>query len=99
MTDWTGVRERVLAPAAVPGGGKVLGARAHGFALEAPLTAPEVVGLQAWPDVEPPEDYRSFLLDVGTDLHPMRSTDGSPLDFAGWYLGWLAAAEAACGPA
>ncbi|MFG2946473.1 hypothetical protein [Streptomyces adustus] len=32
----------------------------------------------------------------GTDLQPMRDADGSPLDFAGWYLSWLADAEAAC---
>jgi hypothetical protein len=30
------------------------------------------------------------------DLYPMRDADCSPLDFAGWYLGWLAAVEAAC---
>ncbi|WP_037679869.1 SMI1/KNR4 family protein [Streptomyces griseus] len=221
MTDWTGVRERVLALAAVPGSDKVFGAMGHGFALDPPLTASEVADLEAWSGVELPEDYRSFLMHVGaggagpaygvlpvrregvggwrwvgdlpeevepdmlaelfpggadpvaaagilaerpfreqfddladldaafdvweerpaevqydprstagalclcdegcglmvwlvvtgsergrmwrdprcdgTDLHPMRDADGSPLDFAAWYLGWLTAAEAVCG--
>ncbi|MFJ8364037.1 SMI1/KNR4 family protein [Streptomyces sp. NPDC093984] len=224
MSDWTGVRDRVLALAAAPGGDKVFGARAHGFALDAALTAAEVADLEAWLDVDLPEDYRSFLLHVGaggagpaygilpvmrregsagwhwvgelieevepgmfaelfpggadpaatvgilaerpveeefddladlaaaveeweerlgevqydprrtagalclcdegcgmvvwlvvtgpergrmwrddringTDLQPMRDADGSPLDFASWYLGWLADAEAACNQA
>jgi hypothetical protein len=29
----------------------------------------------------------------------MRDADGSPLDFASWYLDWLADAEAACNQA
>ncbi|WRZ95203.1 SMI1/KNR4 family protein [Streptomyces sp. NBC_01007] len=65
MTDWTGVRDRVLALAAVPGSDKVFGARAHGFALDATLTAAEVADLEARLDVDLPEDYRSFLLRVG----------------------------------
>ncbi|WP_035803001.1 SMI1/KNR4 family protein [Kitasatospora mediocidica] len=65
MTDWTGVRDRVLALTAVPGSDKVFGARAHGFALDATLTAAEVADLEAWLDVDLPEDYRSFLLHVG----------------------------------
>ncbi|MFB6578402.1 MULTISPECIES: SMI1/KNR4 family protein [unclassified Streptomyces] len=221
MTDWTGVRDRVLALAAAPGNDKVFGAGAHDFALDAPLTAAEVADLEAWLDVDLPKDYRSFLLQVGAggagpsygilpvrregstgwrwvgelieevepgvfaelfpggadpaatvrilaerplkeefddladldaaleaweerlgevqydprrtagalglcdegcglmvwlvvtgsergrmwrdprcngeDLHPVRDTGGFPVDFAGWYLGWLAAAEADCG--
>ncbi|MFJ9060447.1 SMI1/KNR4 family protein [Streptomyces sp. NPDC102409] len=221
MTDWTGVRERVLGLAAAPGSDKVFGASGHGFGLEAPLTAAEVADMERWLGAELPEEYRSFLLYVGaggagpaygvlpvrrdgaggwrwagdvpeeiepaalaepfpggadptaaarilaerpseeefddladldvalelweermaetqydprftagalclcdegcglktwlvvtgpergriwrdprcdgTDLHPMRDDDGSPLDFAGWYLGWLTAAEASCG--
>ncbi|MEY2242417.1 SMI1/KNR4 family protein [Streptomyces sp. BF23-18] len=65
MTDWIGVRDRVLALAAVPGSDKVFGARAHGFALDAVLTAAEVADLEARLDVDLPEDYRSFLLRVG----------------------------------
>lgn len=65
MTDWTGVRERVLALAAAPGSGEVFGATGHGFALDAPLTAAEVADVEGWLGVELPEGYRSFLLHVG----------------------------------
>ncbi|MFF8534493.1 SMI1/KNR4 family protein [Streptomyces sp. NPDC015532] len=43
----------------------MFGARAHGFALHATLTAAEVADLEARLDVHLPEDYRSFLLRVG----------------------------------
>jgi hypothetical protein len=33
----------------------------------------------------------------GKDLYPIRDAGASLLDFADWYLGWLTAAEAACG--
>ncbi|MFF3559455.1 SMI1/KNR4 family protein [Streptomyces sp. NPDC002574] len=65
MIDWTGVRERVLALGAAPGSDRVFGAMGHGFVLDAPLTLAEVADLEAWLDVELPEDYRSFLLQVG----------------------------------
>lgn len=65
MTDWTGVRERVLALAALPGSDNVFGARAHCFELDVPLTAAEVADIEVWLGVELPEDYRSFLLQVG----------------------------------
>lgn len=86
VTDWTGIRERVLALAAAPGSDKVFGAGAHGFALEAPLTAAEVAEVEAWLGIELPEDYRSFLTQVGAGgagpnygIFPVRR-DGS----AGW---------------
>lgn len=65
MTDWFGVRERVLALAEVPGSDEVFGARSHRYALDAPLTADEVADVEAWFGIELPEDYRSFLQEVG----------------------------------
>ncbi|MFF2101262.1 SMI1/KNR4 family protein [Streptomyces sp. NPDC058202] len=65
MTDWTGVRERVMALGAASGGDKVFGAMGQGFALDAPLTGPEVADLETCLGVELPEEYRSFLLQVG----------------------------------
>lgn len=65
MTDWTGIRERVLALSAVPGSDTVFGAPAHGFALDEPLTAAEVADVEEWLGVELPEAYRSFLVHVG----------------------------------
>lgn len=92
MTDWTGVRERVLALAALPGGSKTFetfGRMAHGFALDAPLTAAEVSDAEAWLGVELPADYRSFLRQVGAGgagpvygVFPVRR-DGS----GGWH--WI----------
>ncbi|MFI8388397.1 hypothetical protein [Streptomyces sp. NPDC085540] len=64
MTDWTGVRDRVLALAAAPGNDKAFGAGAHDFALDAPLTAAEVADLEAWLKVDLPEDYRSLLVRI-----------------------------------
>lgn len=65
MSDWAGVRERVLALAGAPDGAKVFGANYHGFELDEPLTAADLDAVETLLGVELPEDYRTFLLDVG----------------------------------
>jgi hypothetical protein len=65
MSDWTGVRERVLALAAVPEASQVFGARGHGFHMEDPLTAAELAEAESVLGIELPEDYRTFLVQVG----------------------------------
>lgn len=83
MTDWTGVRDRVLALAGTPGGAEYFGARYHGFRLEEPLTAAELADVESLLRVELPEDYRTFLLQVGAGgagpaygLFPLRRGGG-----------------------
>ncbi|WP_194894914.1 SMI1/KNR4 family protein [Catenulispora pinisilvae] len=65
MSDWAGVRERVLALAAAPDGDEVFGAGGHGFELEEPLTAAALAEVESLLGVELPHDYRTFLLEVG----------------------------------
>lgn len=57
----------------------------------------EGCGLLVWLVVTGPERgrmWRDPRCD-SEDLYPLSSTDGHPLTFAAWYLGWLASAEAA----
>ncbi|MFJ4848630.1 MULTISPECIES: SMI1/KNR4 family protein [unclassified Streptomyces] len=59
----------------------------------------EGCGLTVWLVVTGPERGRMWRdpRSDGMDLHPLRDAEGSPVDFASWYLGWLTAAEATCG--
>ncbi|HEY0698134.1 MAG TPA: SMI1/KNR4 family protein, partial [Micromonospora sp.] len=65
----SGVAERVRALADRPGADSVFGATmgrfGHRFQLEPPLTATELADLEGRIRVRLPEDYRSFLLEVG----------------------------------
>jgi SMI1 / KNR4 family (SUKH-1) len=63
VTDWTGVRERVVALRGVDPQ-LVFGALGHGFGLEEPLSPGELADLEAQLGVDLPADYRSFLLEV-----------------------------------
>ncbi len=63
--DWSGVRERVAALRAHPGSGEIFGAKGHGFVLESRLTTADLRDLEAWLAITLPDDYRSFLTDVG----------------------------------
>ncbi|MEV5610050.1 SMI1/KNR4 family protein [Streptomyces sp. NPDC052225] len=60
-----GVRERVAAAGAGPGGGEVFGALRHAWVLEDPLTDAEPAELEAQVGVRLPEEYRGFLRCVG----------------------------------
>ncbi|MFB6956987.1 SMI1/KNR4 family protein [Streptomyces sp. NPDC056309] len=85
MTDqwWAGVRQRVEVAGAGPGGGKVFGALGHKWVLEEPLTRGGLAELEAQIGVQLPEEYRAFLLHVGTGgagpaygLFPVRRVQG-----------------------
>jgi hypothetical protein len=64
-TDWTGVRERVLALHRGRRRAAVFGADGHDFALKEPLTLLELSALEEQIGTQLPTDYRSFLLEVG----------------------------------
>ncbi|NUT20443.1 MAG: SMI1/KNR4 family protein [Hamadaea sp.] len=71
-TDWPGIRQRVEALRAHADHGKVFGAAVfgvgHGFVLEAGLSSDELLALESWLGVSLPDDYRSFLTDVGAGV-------------------------------
>ncbi|MFD5326568.1 SMI1/KNR4 family protein [Streptomyces sp. NPDC127092] len=62
---WSGVRERVLRLGELPGAEKVFGARGHGFRLGPVMGEEQLRALEAELSVGLPEQYRSFLLQVG----------------------------------
>ncbi|WP_344622396.1 SMI1/KNR4 family protein [Kitasatospora arboriphila] len=77
---WAGVRERVEA---LGGTGGVFGAAAHGFRLDPVLAPAEVEALEAQLGTALPEEYRSFLLQVGAGgagpchgVYPVHRTEG-----------------------
>jgi hypothetical protein len=63
--DWSGVRERVAVLREHPAGREVFGASGHNFALEPPLSAADLADLEAFLQITLPDDYRTFLTDVG----------------------------------
>lgn len=65
MSVWAGVRQRVEALRADSAHGRVFGANGHGFVLEPALTADDLADLEAYLGVALPEEYRSFLTEVG----------------------------------
>ncbi|GAA2423414.1 SMI1/KNR4 family protein [Streptomyces glaucus] len=67
MTDqrWAGVRERVEALAALPASSEVFGALGHRWALADPLGEDDLAELEAQLGVRLPEEYRTFLTQVG----------------------------------
>lgn len=80
---WAGVRERVRAVGAQPASRDVFGAFGHGWVLEEPLTQDAVADLEAQTGVRLPEEYRTFLLEVGAGgagpaygLFPVRRVQG-----------------------
>ncbi|MEV4063012.1 SMI1/KNR4 family protein [Nonomuraea dietziae] len=81
--DWLDVRERLSLLAAAPGAGAVFGSASHGWKLEPPLGAEELVEVEAQLRIELPGEYRSFLLQVGCGgagpaygIFPVRRVDG-----------------------
>lgn len=91
MTGWQGVRERVAVLRAHPDHQKVHGVRfgneGHGFAFEDVLSPEALEALESWPGVALPEEYRSFLAEVGAGgagpgygLFPVRRLANEP----GW---------------
>ncbi|MEU6058494.1 SMI1/KNR4 family protein [Streptomyces sp. NPDC047097] len=80
---WAGMRRRVGAVGDRVGAEGVFGALGHRWALEEPLTAEELADLEAGTGVRLPEEYRSFLLEVGAGgagpgygLFPLRREEG-----------------------
>ncbi|MFI9273445.1 SMI1/KNR4 family protein [Kitasatospora sp. NPDC052896] len=86
---WVGVRERVEALAGVPtqaGRHPVFGPGGHGFRLDPVLSPAAVVEVEARIGVELPQEYRTFLLQVGAGgagpaygLYPAQLKPGYPL--------------------
>lgn len=66
MTNWQGVRERVARLRRRDRRRTTFGAGAHRFVLAPPLTVAQVRETEAQFGVVLPEEYRSFLLEVGT---------------------------------
>jgi len=81
--QWSGVRELVARFAALPEAVNVFGANGHEWSLEPPLTTAELAVVEAQLQVELPDEYRSFLAEVGRGgagpaygLFPLRCVDG-----------------------
>ncbi|WP_027346857.1 SMI1/KNR4 family protein [Hamadaea tsunoensis] len=64
-TTWTGVRDRIAALRAHPGKAGIFGADGHAFDLALALSPGELDELEAWLGVTLPDEYRSFLVEVG----------------------------------
>ncbi|WP_051801829.1 SMI1/KNR4 family protein [Streptomyces sp. NRRL F-525] len=62
---WAGVRERVLALSAAPHRDKVFGAHEHAFEPADVLTGHQVADIEARLGIRLPDEYRTFLLEVG----------------------------------
>ncbi|GIJ48798.1 hypothetical protein Val02_56840 [Virgisporangium aliadipatigenens] len=62
---WRGIRDRVLRLAGAASEDQVFASGAHGFALESPMTEDEIAGVESALQVRLPEEYRSFLRQVG----------------------------------
>ncbi|MEU7419914.1 SMI1/KNR4 family protein [Streptomyces antibioticus] len=80
---WTDVRRRVTELGARPASGEVFGAHGHGWELADPLTEAQLTDLETQLGVRLPEEYRSFLREVGAGgvgpaygLFPVRRVDG-----------------------
>ncbi|MEU6488169.1 SMI1/KNR4 family protein [Streptomyces sp. NPDC046887] len=83
VQGWAGVRRRVGALGDRPGADEVFGALGHRWALEGPLSGEELADLETGTGVRLPEEYRSFLLEVGAGgagpgygLFPLRREEG-----------------------
>jgi hypothetical protein len=81
--DWSDVRPRIATLAGLTGAAKAFGATSHGWQLDPPLTAKEVVDLESQLGVRRPAEYRSFLLQVSRGgagpaygLFPLRCVNG-----------------------
>ncbi|WNM41851.1 SMI1/KNR4 family protein [Micromonospora halotolerans] len=64
-SDWSDVREQLDRLAAAPGVDAVFGSESHGWKLEPPLSADDLAEAEAQWRVRLPNEYRSFLLEVG----------------------------------
>ncbi|WP_374011061.1 SMI1/KNR4 family protein [Streptomyces ipomoeae] len=80
---WAGVRQRVAALGAAPGNREVFGAFGHEWVLEEPLTEDALAELEAQIGVRLPEEYRTFLTQVGAGgagpaygVFPVRRVEG-----------------------
>ncbi|MGW0846462.1 SMI1/KNR4 family protein [Streptomyces sp. NPDC002787] len=62
---WAGVRQRVVALRGERAAGEVFGSSGHGWALEEPLSEDALAELEAQVGVRLPEEYRTFLAQVG----------------------------------
>jgi SMI1/KNR4 family protein SUKH-1 len=92
--DWAQVRDRVIAVEEAED--RAAGVQAAYPVFESALSASEIAEVEAQYGVALPDEYRSFLAEVGAG-GPLVDADGNLHTFSTWYTGWLERREAEAG--